>query len=121
MTTISRPRIQVVIDSEVAVGESLSTLDPIPAGETWQIKRITFGDMSINDTKSGIFKVDYGIDGDRDILAIAYLTSNTIAMDINRMFLGDGSKQFRLIRESQSNPAKNMLIFLEGFKRIGDI
>ena len=110
-----------MVDSEVAVGESISTMDPIPAGETWQIKRITFGDMSINDSKSGIFKVDYGIDGDRDILAIAYLTSNTIVIDINRMFLGDGSKQFRLIRESQSNPSKNMLAFIEGFKRIGDL
>jgi hypothetical protein len=121
MTTIARPRIQVVVDSEVPFGQDITMLDPIPAGETWQIKRITFGDMSINDTKSGIFKVDYGVAGDRDILAIAYLTSNTIAIDINRMFLGDGSKQFRLIRESQSNPAKNMLAFIEGFKRIGDI
>jgi hypothetical protein len=120
MTTIARPRIQIIHDGSVPVGVDTQS-EIVPNGESWQIQRITFGDMSRNDTKSGIFRVDFGVDGDRDILAIAYLTSTTIIIPIKRVFLGDGIKEFRFIRESQSSPDKNMLIFTEGFKRIGDI
>jgi len=120
MTTISRPRIQIIYEDALAAGEDIKST-VIPDGEKWQISRITFGDMSKNDSKSGSFKVDFGVDGDRDILAIAYISGSTIAFDIKRVFVGDGTKVLRVIRENQSNPAKNMLAFLEGFKRIGDI
>ena len=116
-----RERIQVLYDSDLSAGEEIETSEPIPSGETWQISRITFGDMSKNDNKSGVFQVDFGVDSDRDILARAYLSGSTIVIDINRSFLGDGIKVFRFLRENQSNPAKKMMIFVEGFKRIGDI
>lgn len=113
--SVSRERIQIIEDGPVSVGVDEKFSDIIPNGESWQITRITFADMSKNDSKSGSFKVDY----DGDVLAVAYLSGGTFALDINRVFLGDGTKRIRLIRESQSNPAKNMLIYVEGFKRIG--
>lgn len=112
---ISRERLQFIEDGPVGMGVDEQLTPAIPDGESWQIKRITFSDMSLNDAKSGSFKVDYA----GDVLAIAYLSGGTIVIDIDRVFLGDGVKQFKLTRESQSNPAKNMLIFMEGFKRIG--
>jgi len=121
MAVISRERIQIVHEEKLAVGEDIQLSDIVPPGEVWQVKRITFGDVSITNNNAGLFKVDYGVDGDRDILAVAYLTGNTIVIPINRGFAGDGIKQFRFIREVQSNPAKKMLIFMEGFKRTGDL
>jgi len=116
--TISRQRIQIIYDNELEAGQDIKNIS-VPDNETWQISRIIFGDMSKNDSKSGTFIVDFGIDGDRDILAIAYLSGQTMAFDINRIFVGDGSKMFRLMRSNQSNPAKAMLIFMDGFKRLG--
>lgn len=121
MAVISRERIQIIYENELSVGEDIQVSDIVPVGEVWQIRRITFADVSINNNNAGLFKVDYGVDGARDILAVAYLTGNTIAICIDRTFTGDGTKRFRLIREVQSNPAKKMLIYMEGFKRIGDI
>ena len=121
MAVISRDRIQIIYDNELSMGEDIQLSDIIPDGEVWQIKRITFGDVSLNNNNAGLFKVDYGVDGNRDILAVAYLTGNTKVICIDRSFTGDGFKRFRLIREVQSNPAKRMLIYMEGFKRIGDI
>ena len=113
--TVSRERLQFIEDSEVGSGVDEKFTPIVPAGESWQINRITFGDMSKNDSKSGSFKVEF----DGDVLAIAYLSGGTIVIDVNRVFIGDGVKRFSMIRESQSNPAKKMLIFMEGFKRIG--
>ena len=113
--TISRDRIQFIEDGEVPIGSDEKFTPIVPDGESWQISRITFSDMSKNDSKSGSFKVDF----DGDVLAIAYLSGGTIVIDINRVFVGDGSKNFTMTRENQSNPAKKMLIFMEGFKRIG--
>ena len=106
---------------DVIVGDSKTAykVDRI-LGEVWQISRLTYGDMSKNDSKSGTFLVDFGVDGARDVLAIAYLSGNTMVIDINRTFTGDGTKVFRFIRTNQANPAKAMLIFMEGFKRIGE-
>lgn len=116
---ISRERIQLIYEDELAATEDIQTV-PVPVGEVWQISRLTYGDMSKNDSKSGTFLVDFGVDGARDVLAIAYLSGNTMVIDINRTFTGDGTKVFRFIRTNQSNPAKAMLIFMEGFKRIGE-
>ena len=115
MSSISRERLQFIEDSDVGVGADEKFTPIVPVGESWQITRITFGDMSKNDTKSGSFKVEFG----GDVLAIAYVSGGTIVIDVNRVFVGDGVKRFSMIRESQSNPAKKMLIFMEGFKRIG--
>ena len=113
---ISRERLQFIEDSDVGAVVDDKFTPIVPDGESWQISRITFGDMSKNDTKSGSFSVDF----DGDVLAIAYLSGGTIVIDINRVFVGDGVKRFKMTRESQSNPAKKMLVFMEGFKRIGD-
>ena len=113
--SVSRERLQFVLDGDVGVGVDEQFTPIVPDGESWQISRITFGDMSKNDSKSGSFKVEFG----DDVLAIAYLSGGTIVIDINRVFIGNGVKRFRMVRESQSNPAKKMLIFMEGFKRIG--
>ena len=114
-----RNRIQLIYEDEIAAGEVVEEII-IPADEVWQITRITFGDMSKNDSKSGVFKVDFGDPIVRDIIAIAYLSGNTLPLSINRTFVGDGIKALRLIRTNQSNPAKMMLIFIEGFKRTGE-
>ena len=111
----SRERFQFVEDDEVGAGIDSKSTPIVPLGESWQITRVTFSDMSKNDSKSGAFRVKFG----DDILAIAYLSGGTIVINIGRVFVGDGVKSFELIRENQSNPAKNMLIFMEGFKRIG--
>ena len=116
-----RNRIQIIYENELSAGEDIELSDIVPDGEVWQIKRITFADVSINNNNAGLFKVDYGSGTDRDILAVAYLTGNTIVIPIERTFTGDGVNHFRFIREVQSPPAKKMLIYMEGFKRIGDI
>ena len=120
MATISRDRIQIIHETEVSAGEDIQETI-VPNGEVWQIKRITFADVSLNNNNAGLFKVDFGTPLVRDVLAVAYLTGNTKIVSIDRTFKGDGTKVFRLIRESQSNPSKKMLIYMERFKRIGDI
>ena len=117
---ITRDRIQLIFEDELGSGEHVEEII-VPNGENWQITRITFGDMSKNDNKSGVFKVIFGTAEAIDIVAIAYLSGNTLPLMINRVFEGDGTKSFKFIRENQSNPAKKMLIFVEGFKRFGDL
>jgi hypothetical protein len=119
--TIQRTKIQILHESDVGIGVTTNESTAIPDGESWQINRVIFGDMSLNDTKTGIFKVDFGDDTAREILAMAYLTGNTMIFDVNKTFIGDGTKTFMFYRESQSNPAKKMFILMQGFKRIGDI
>jgi len=114
-----RTRIQLIYEDDISAGEVVNELI-VPAGEVWQLTRIIFGDMSKNDSKSGVFKVDFGVGADLDVIAIAYLSGSTLPLSINRPFVGDGIKAFRFIRENQSNPAKKMLIFVDGFKRNGD-
>lgn len=117
---ITRDRIQLIFEDELGSGDHVDEII-VPNGENWQIAKITFADMSKNDNKSGVFRVEFGQDDDRDVVAIAYLSGNTISLPINRSFIGDGAMSFRIIRKNQSNPAKNMMIFIEGFKRIGDV
>ena len=116
-----RSRIEFFFEDNIANGINIQTSAPIPLGEIWQIQRVIFADMSLNDTKSGVYKVDFGVDGDRAIIGAAYLTGDTQVLDYSLALVGDGLKVFRFIRESQSSPAKRMMILMTGFKRIGDI
>jgi len=122
MTKVNRDRIHIVKKGIVTAGDTDThlTIAP-PVGRIWHIKRKTFADESINDGLSGFFEVDWGIGGSREVLAQAYLAGNTFTFHIDRTFLGDGSKLFRLKRTNPSGSNKKMFLMVEGFKRIGDI
>lgn len=120
MTITSRDRIQIVYREAIAPGIDVQSSTVIPSGQIWHVTRIIFADHSVNDGISGGFQVDFGSGGSRDIVLAGYLTGNTIAIDINRSFTGDGSAVFRYIRENNSATDKKMFLMAEGFKRIGD-
>jgi len=121
MTTILRPRIEIIEDSEIGGSNIDIQTHIIPANETWQIERITFADLKQpSNNWSGSFKVDYGNSLDtRQILMVAYLFGTTISLDIKRIFTSDGTKEFRIIRENLGAQAKSMFVYMEGFKRVG--
>lgn len=117
---ISRERIQAFHDNEIAPGPDVKFSIAIPEGERWQFKRVTFASKSIGDGMSDGFRVDFGAAGDFEPLAVAHLMGNTKVINIDRIFVGDGVKKIRYIRENNSSVAKELFIFAEGFKRIGD-
>jgi len=119
--TISRDRVQVVYNNEVAPTSVVIETSPIiPAGQSWQISRVIFGDRAIGDGMSGGFQVDWGNGGSWEVIAAAWLTGNTMEFKVNRAFTGDGVKKFRYIRLNKSASSKEMFLMAEGFKRIGD-
>ena len=118
MPVISRDRVQVVHEGSIIPGPDIKQSPIIPAGETWMISRIIFADGGIGDGISGAFRVDYGT---TDILLAAYLTGNTMAIEINREFTGDGAKRFRFIRVNHSAEDRSMVIIVEGRKKIGGV
>ena len=118
---INRSRVQLIHENAIPSGIDLQTSPAIPAGQTWQITRIIFADKSIGDGLSGGFKVDWGSGSTFEVLAAAYLEGNTIDLPINKVFTGDSVKHFRLIRQNNSAPNKEMFIMVEGFQRIGDL
>jgi hypothetical protein len=122
MAIIARDRVQTIHNNIVTANTTDVESSPaIPLGQVWQISRIIFADQGINDGLSGGFQVDFGTGGSREIILAAYLLGNTIAININRTFTGDGINVFRYIRENISPTDKKMFIMVEGFKRIGDL
>ncbi len=121
MTTIVRDRIEIIEESDIGGNTEDIQTHIIPAGEKWQIKRITFADIKQPSNQwSGSFKVDFGVDLDRELLMVAYLLGQTISLDINRVFVGNGTKGFRVIRDNLGAQSKPMFVFVEGFKRNSD-
>jgi len=121
MAIIARDRIQIVHNGSIPNGIDVQNSPIIPTGQRWHISRIIFADKGINDGLSGGFQVDFGSGGSREILASAYLTGNTIILDINRTFTGDGVKLFRYIRVNEAAVSKEIFLMVEGFKRFGDV
>jgi hypothetical protein len=121
MAIISRDPIQVVYDSSISPGVDVQSSPVIPNGEKWEITRVIFADKAINDGMSGGFQLDFGSGGSREIIFAAYLLGQTQCLEINKIFVGDGSAVFRYIRENNAAVAKKMFVMVEGFKRIGDI
>ena len=117
-----RDRIHIVKKGNVAAATTETDLSAVvPASKSWHIKRITFGDESINDGLSGFFEVDWGIGATREVLSQGFLMGNTFVFLIDRSFQGDGSKLFRFKRTNPSASAKKMFLMIEGFKREGDL
>ena len=117
---ISRDRVQIIHDNSIPTGNDVQLSPIIPDGEIWQVSKITFADKAINDGLSGGFQVDFGAGGSFEILQSAYLVGDTLVVNINRVFTGDGAKTFRFIRANNSAVPKEMFLMVEGFKRIGD-
>jgi len=116
MTDRSRDRLQFVYESQITKNDLQTESEIIPDGEIWQIKRITFADLAQPQNNwAGSFKVVFG----DDTLAIAYLLGNTLSIDINRTFTGDGVLDLITTRENLGNTDKRMSVMIEGFKRIG--
>jgi len=120
--TISRQRLELTYENEVIKNTEDIQTTVIPIGETWHLKRVTFADAAAPaNNQSGRFKVDIGVDGGRETIAAAYLLADTFSFDIDRVFIGDGTFEIRVIRENLDNQDKFMFAFVEGFKRTGDI
>ncbi len=120
MTIVSRDRIEIVVEGEVGGNEVDTNTVIIPDTEIWQIERITFADVKEpSNNWSGKFKVDFGAVGSRELIGAVFLFGSTIPLDIRRVFQGNGIKEIRIIRENLGNQAKEMFVFVEGFKRIG--
>jgi len=117
MANILRPKYSILIDSSAAAGTNTTNSDIIPSGQSWSISKVLFADQNIGDNKSGGFRFEFGTGSTWELIAGAYLTGNTITYEINRAFFGDGVKRFRVIRVNNSASAKNMIVYIEGFKR----
>lgn len=79
---------------------------PIPAGRKFMIKE--FGACGIIDTdnKSSLYLLQWGTVGSfEDIRAIS-ATGDTITLQVNKQFIGDGVKFLRITRQNPSATAK---------------
>ena len=122
MAKINRGRLKKQYTGQVLKkSEEVDLYDPIPDGERWQLSWVLFADESKGTKESGGFLVEFGEGTTWDFVAGAYLTGDTFQFQVNQIYIGDGVKHFRLKRINDSNDDKNMLIVVDGFKRIGDI
>lgn len=124
MATTSRDLIQQVYRSNIAAGTTdIQVVGTPPAGERWQVSRVIFADEGINDGLSGAFAVDWGTGpaASRQIITATHLTGNTYCEHLSQVLLGDGTNELRVIRKNNGATPKEMVIILEGFKRIGDL
>ncbi len=101
--------------NSISSGSDVQPFTPVD-GDKWRITRILFADKNIGDNLSGSFIVDWGVEGDRDVIDAAFLTGNTIDIKKNLTIVGDGIKEIRFIRENNSASAKKMVIIVEGHK-----
>lgn len=116
----ARSRVQKSFRDEVPPGNKIDLMTAIPNEEIWQVSWALFSDKNIGDNISGGFALEWGSGGEWEVIHIGFLTGNIHRLDINRSFTGNGTKRFRIIRQNNSAVNKDMLVVLEGFKRIGD-
>ena len=120
MAVVTRDEVKRVFRGNVAAGatDSVET-ESVPTGQRWQIATVVFADQGIGDSKSGAYSFEWGTTGAWDLVEAAYLTGNTWRQELNRVFTGDGTKRFRIRRQNTSAVARDMVVILTGFKRIG--
>lgn len=113
---------QFIFDSSVAGLTNAVDESPVfPVGQKWQIKRVIFADPGIGDNISAGFQLQWGSPGSGyEFINGAYLTGDTREIVINRIFVGDGDKRFRVVRQNNSAAAKKVTTFIEAIRREGD-
>lgn len=116
----TRDEIKKIIRGNVAGGllDSFET-EVVPNGQKWQLSSLVFSDQGIGDGKSGGFTLEWGTTGSWDFVEGGYLTGTTWRQEMNRVFIGDGVKRFRIRRQNNSLLPKDMIVVIAGFKRIG--
>ena len=115
MANIARPKYDASIYGLVPASNFLqSDLDIIPNGQVWEINKIIFSDQGIGDNKSGEFLVEFGT----SIIARGFVSGSIIEINVDKSYMGDGIKRFRITRTNNSSLEKNMLVSIEGIKRL---
>lgn len=102
---------EIYHDSSVASGATDLQLSPIiPIEKTVRI--LSFGgfDPNIGDNKSSIIALQWGSGPDWKTIRAG--GDGTFEFVLNKDFVGDGTKRFRLARQNKSASAKPLIVWL---------
>jgi hypothetical protein len=119
MSTSTREAIYMSTDSNVggsAYEETLLPASAIPVGTIARIVRFGGTDVPKGDAKGVVIALFWGSGGTWQLVRAAGLMGNVVDFEINRDFVGDGTKQFKVRRQNLSTSAKPIPVWLEGFK-----
>lgn len=103
--------INIVKDNDVATGNTIDQSQIVPNGKTVVAKRFGCIDVAINDGKDSVVVLQWGDTGS-GWTTIRACSRNTEFL-VNRTFVGDGSKRFRIIRMNKSAVTKTIVYWIE--------
>jgi hypothetical protein len=109
----SKSGINLYIDDSVAASSTvLLNSAVIPAGKSITIFRFGGCDPAIADGIDSIIALQWGSGGSFE--TIRALSGCTYEFALNKTFVGDGSKLFRLVRINKSGTGKILAAWVEG-------
>jgi|SRR3990172_7764380 len=105
--------IEIIEDSELNGTETLIKLtDPIPAGLTVVIRE--FGGVVVaSNSKEGYVKLQWGSDVPTPVWQTIRAGTGFFNLHLNKDFVGDGVKRFRIIRENKASQKQVIVAWLD--------
>ena len=80
---------------------------PIPDGVKIQIKEFSGTDINMGDNKSSWYRIQWGVNGNfEEVTTPIAVTGNTSQVKVNREYVGDGNKFFRVTAKNESGSNK---------------
>jgi len=89
------------------------SLPNIPLNDVWKIKSFGACDLNNGDNKSSFYLLKYG---NTNICPIC-ITGNTVEININKEFKGDGNNKFTVVYKNNSSESKNLAFWIRAVKR----
>jgi len=104
-----------VIVSQVNQSQ-IDDFEVIPGGKSWVLLKIGGTDGS-KSSKPSSFKLYFGSGSAFDLVRHICVTTGTIQIDVNKEYIGDGVKHFRLVRESMEAHLKEMPFWFDAYEK----
>lgn len=100
----------LMYDNEVPVGTTVDMTPVIPSGKVVTIKKFGGFDPAVGDNKDSIIALQWGSGTTWTTIKAG---GKCFEFDMQRDFIGDGSKRFRLVRVNRSAQIKIIVAWLE--------
>lgn len=117
ITRTARTKVDRVIDGSIAAnGTDAQELPVIPNGEVWRVTRFGGSEVGTGDGKASVVALQLFDGTTWQTIRGFGLTSTAVQLDLARDIRGDGTKKLRVVRQNKSAVAKQILVWVEGFR-----